>query len=108
MRDILTIAHLTLFEARRKRILLAAVLCGMAFLAVYAAGMFFGARELLRRQSSFLERQTLLVVLTIAGLYGANFLSVLFAVLLPVDAVSGEIDSGVMQTLASKPVRRGE
>jgi ABC-type transport system involved in multi-copper enzyme maturation permease subunit len=33
---------------------------------------------------------------------------VLFAVLLPVDALSGEIDSGVMQTLASKPLRRSQ
>src|SRR5690606_40407508 len=28
--------------------------------------------------------------------------------MLPVDTVSGEIDSGVMQTLASKPIRRAE
>jgi ABC-type transport system involved in multi-copper enzyme maturation permease subunit len=33
---------------------------------------------------------------------------VLLASLLPVDALSGEIDSGVMQTLASKPLRRWE
>ena len=34
------------------------------------------------------------------------FLSVIFAILLPVDTLSGEIDSGVMQTLASKPIDR--
>ena len=47
-------------------------------------------------------------VLTILGLYAANFLSVLFAVLLPVDTLSGEIDSGVIQTVASKPIRRAD
>jgi hypothetical protein len=57
---------------------------------------------------SFVERQALLTFLTVAGLYAANFLSVLFAVLLPVDTLSGEIDSGIMQTLASKPIRRAE
>ena len=108
MMAILTFARLTLFEARRKRILFAAILCGVAFLVVFATGVFLAWRELLRRQISFVERQGLLVLFTVAGLYAANFLSVLFAVLLPVDAVSGEIDSGVMQTLASKPVRRAD
>jgi len=108
MMAIFTFARLTLFEARRKRILFAAILCGVAFLVVFATGVFLAWRELLRRQISFVERQGLLVMFTLAGLYAANFLSVLFAVLLPVDAVSGEIDSGVMQTLASKPVRRAD
>jgi len=108
MMAIFTFARLTLFEARRKRILFAAILCGVAFLVVFATGVFLAWRELLRRQISFVERQGLLVMFTVAGLYAANFLSVLFAVLLPVDAVSGEIDSGVMQTLASKPVRRAD
>jgi Cu-processing system permease protein len=108
MMAIFTFARLTLFEARRKRILFAAILCGVAFLVVFATGVFLPWRELLRRQISFVERQGLLVMFTLAGLYAANFLSVLFAVLLPVDAVSGEIDSGVMQTLASKPVRRAD
>jgi len=108
MMAIFTFARLTLFEARRKRILFAAILCGVAFLVVFATGVFLAWRELLRRQISFVERQGLLVMFAVAGLYAANFLSVLFAVLLPVDAVSGEIDSGVMQTLASKPVRRAD
>ena len=47
-------------------------------------------------------------MLTLVGLYAANFLSVLIAVLLPVDTLSGEIASGVMQTVASKPIRRAE
>lgn len=108
MTDIFTIARLTLFEARRKRILFAAILCGIAFLAVFATGMFLAYRDLSRRPFSFVERQAVLVLLTVAGLYAVNFLSVLFAVLLPVDAISGEIDSGVMQTLVSKPVRRAD
>jgi len=45
---------------------------------------------------------------TLAGLYAVNFLVIALAVMLPVDTLSGEIASGVMQTLASKPVRRAE
>jgi Cu-processing system permease protein len=42
----------------------------------------------------------------LVGFMAANFLAVMFAILLPVDTLSGEIDSGVMQTLASKPIDR--
>jgi ABC-type transport system involved in multi-copper enzyme maturation permease subunit len=46
-------------------------------------------------------------VLTVAGLYVVNFLVTAVAILLPIDSLSGEISSGVIQTLASKPVDRG-
>ena len=105
---VLTIAHLTLHEARRKRIVLAALLCGVAFITVFAIAMYYADAEMRRLNRPFLTRQMNLVVLTIAGLFATNFLTVLFAVLLPVDALSGEIDSGVMQTLASKPIRRAD
>jgi Cu-processing system permease protein len=110
MSAVWTVAHLTLSEARRRRVAAAAVLCGAAFLAVYTVGVFFAYDEMVNNNQdhSFVERQSVLTFLTVAGLYATNFLSVLFAVLLPVDTMSGEIESGIMQTLASKPVRRGE
>ena len=108
MQSILAMAHLTLYEARRRRIVTAAVVCAAAFLAVYAAGLFFIHREQLREGRPLFQQQAAMSVLTIVGLYAANFLSVLFAVLLPVDTLSGEIDSGVMQTVASKPIRRAD
>jgi ABC-2 type transport system permease protein len=109
MRRLLVIAHLTLHEAARRRILLAAFLCGLAFLAVFAVGVAFIYRDL-ERQAAVppLQRRYLLNFVTMAGLYAVNFLVVLTAVFTPVDTLSGEIGSGVMQTLASKPVRRAE
>src|SRR6187402_1997209 len=87
MSSILTIAQLTIWEARRKRVLIAALVCGLVFAAVFAAAVFlvssnFEGHEPLRRQFDF--------------------------VLLPIDTLSGDIDSGVMQTLASKPIRRAD
>jgi ABC-2 type transport system permease protein len=108
MTPILTMAHLTLQESRRRRIVTAAVICAAAFLGVYTAGVFFVHREQVRVSAPFLQQQAVMALLAIAGLYAANFLSILFAVLLPVDTLSGEIDSGVMQTVASKPVRRAD
>ena len=108
MGSILAIAHLTLYETRRRRIVMAAIICAAAFLAVYTAGLFFVHREQVRVSTPFVQQQLVMALLSVAGLYAVNFLSILFAVLLPVDTLSGEIDSGVMHTIASKPVRRAD
>jgi ABC-type transport system involved in multi-copper enzyme maturation permease subunit len=108
-RHVLTIAHLTLAEARRRRIVSAALIGALAFLAVFGVALFFAHRDVLADPGvSFIERQGVLTALTVIAFFAANFLSVVFAVVLPVDTLSGEIDSGVIQTIASKPVRRGE
>jgi ABC-type transport system involved in multi-copper enzyme maturation permease subunit len=106
MNAILTIAHLTWLEARRRRIVLAAVICGVAFLAVFGTAVYFVPPP--APGVSGLQVRIQLQVLALAGLYVVNFLVVAFAVMLPVDTVSGEISSGVMQTLASRPVRRAD
>ena len=108
MSAIAIVAHLTIHEARRRKIVTFALGGGLAFLTIFAAAVFFADAELRRSQTSFLQRQATLTLLAVAGLYATNFLTVLLAVLLPVDTLSGEIDSGVMQTLASKPIRRAD
>jgi len=100
----LTIARLTLHEAMRRRILTAALIAGAAFLALYGLGVVLMLRE--NASMTLIERRLVLNVLTLAGLYAANFLTVMTAVLLPVDTLSGEISSGVIQTLAVRPIRR--
>ena len=104
MNRILTIAHLTFIEAYRRRIVPTALLCSVLFLLVYGVGLYF----INLRIPASAQRQFQLQFFTLAGLYVANFLAIAAAVLLPVDTLSGEIDSGVMQTVASKPVRRSE
>jgi Cu-processing system permease protein len=109
MRNIITVAHLTLTEARRRRIVSAAAVCALAFLALFGAALFFAHRDLVSDpETSFPQRQVVLAMLTVVGFFAANFLSVVFALLLPIDTLSGEIDSGVMQTLVSKPLDRSE
>lgn len=106
-RGFLTIAHLTLHEALRRRILLAALIAGGAFLVLYGLGLFAVVKDLGENpKTTILERRMALNMLTLAGLYAANLLVTLMAVLLPVDTLSGEIGSGVMQTLAVRPIRR--
>jgi len=106
MAGILTIAHLTLYEARRRRIMLASAICGAAFLAVFATGVYFVFRDL--GPENVLQRAITNMMTTMLGLYAVNFLTVASAVLLSIDTLSGEIGSGVIQTLASKPLRRAD
>jgi Cu-processing system permease protein len=109
MRDVITIAHLTLVEARRRRIVLAGAMCALAFLVVFSVAVVFAYREMASDGNvSFIERQGTLTAIMLVGFMAANFLSVIFAILLPVDTLSGEIDSGVVQTLASKPIDRAQ
>ena len=109
MRRVLVIAHLTLHEALRRRVLLVALLGGGAFLVLYAVGYHFVARDVYRStKMSLLEQRATLTLFTLAGLFATNLLGVMGAVLLPVDALSGEIANGSIQTLAAKPIRRSE
>jgi Cu-processing system permease protein len=102
----LAIAHLTFLEARRRRIVPAAVIGGLLFVAVYGAALYFSTRA--QPLPIGPQRQAVLLFITLAGLYVANFLTIAAAVLLPLDTLSGEIASGTMQTLASKPIHRAE
>ncbi len=110
MRRVFVIAGLTLQEAARKRVLLAALLMGAAFVAVDAIGFHFIAKQYhdtvgLHKQA---EARLTYALFTLASLYAVHFLAAMAAVMLPVDTLSGEIGTGVMQTLASKPLRRSE
>ena len=108
MRGTLLIARLTWLETRRRRIALAALVCGLLFLAVFASAMYFGFRHVAAQEGPVdaVGMRVAATVLTVAGLYVVNFLVTAVAILLPIDSLSGEIGSGVIQTLASKPVDR--
>jgi ABC-type transport system involved in multi-copper enzyme maturation permease subunit len=110
VRGTLTIAYLTWIEARRRRIVLAAVLGGLAFLAVYGVALFFIDRAVSEEATvtpvNLVQMRIGYQFMTLAGLYVVNFLTIAVAIMLPVDTLSGEISSGVMQTLAAKPIRR--
>jgi len=106
-RSVMVIARLTFAEAVRRRIVVATALCGLAFLVLFAIGFHFIVRNLGHEAlADRLKRTAILTFFTLAGLYATNFLTIMTAVLLPIDTLSGEIASGVMQTIASKPVRR--
>ena len=107
MIGVFTIVHLTLLEARRRRILLASVVCSLAFVLLFAAALFVVGRSLPEERMP-LGRRFAFLGFTLAGLYVANVLAMITAALLAVDTLSGEIASGLIQTIVSKPLRRAE
>ena len=106
--SVFTIMRLTFLEAQRRKLFWAVGLMSLAFLIIFGVGYYFTYRDFMRfstatGQGQFLEASSFL---TLAGLYVVNFLSVLLAVLISVDIIAGEITSGTIQTLVTKPLRR--
>lgn len=107
LHGILSVTRLTWLEARRTRMTYAALICAVLFLTAYGLAVYsmFPNRSPEEARAGFM-RQAELEILTLVGLYVANFLTLAVAVMLPVDSISGEIESGIMETIASKPVSR--
>ena len=105
MHATLTIIRLTLHEARSRKILLAAMIFGLLFLALFTTGLFFIDRV---ENTRLPQRRMMVATILMAGLYAVNFLTIMTAVLVPADTLSGEIGSGIIQTVVSKPLRRWE
>ena len=107
MRALFVITQVTLHEAARRRILFATLIGAAGFLILYGIGFHFVARNVVHDVgASVIRQRATLNFLTLAGLYATHFLTLMTAVLLPIDTLSGEIASGVVQTVASKPVHR--
>jgi ABC-type transport system involved in multi-copper enzyme maturation permease subunit len=99
------VARLTFVEARRRRILAAALVLGLAFVALFGVGLYFMARDI-RAHAPPAQQGIFINLLTLTALYAANFLIVMTSVLVTVDTLAGEIGSGVIETLCTKPVPR--
>ena len=96
----------TFREAARRKILWAALLAGGTFLTLFATGMHFQAKDLARNNlPPFIRYQLQSSVLQV-GFYAADVLAVLLAILTSVDTLSGEIASGTIHSIATKPISR--
>src|ERR1700688_4802261 len=99
-------AGITFREAARKKILWTALLAGAAFLLVFGIGLHFQVGDF--RNSSvppFLRYQVVSAMLMI-GLYTVDLLAVVMTTLTSVDTISGEITSGTIHAIATKPLAR--
>ncbi len=112
MNTIFTITRLTFREAVRRKIVLAALLLGIAFLIIYSLGLYFINQDM--AESTFAPARREAVrnqaynMISLAGMYVVNFLAIAISALITADSLAGEIQSGTIQAVVTKPVRRAE
>ncbi len=114
MKNIWIIARMTFRENVRKRIVLTGLVLGLIFLTAFTIGFHMvyinginevgNPNEMLSRMIASEATNMLLL----AGLYAVTFLSAAMGALLGADTLSGEINSGTIQTIVTKPVRRSD
>ena len=101
MQTVLIFAELTIRETQRRKVLWLALLLALGFLTVFGLGLHLIFREIERVGVTIDEIEIGLGVLLSSGLYMANFLVVVMALLISVTAVSGEIDSHTIEALVN-------
>ena len=114
MSAISIIAGLTFREAIRRRIMLAGLVLGIAFVIIYSVGTHFIFGQIAADTAANMPSQMTANILKaestnafmMMGLYAATFLSIAMAALLGADTLAGEINSGTIQTIATKPIQR--
>jgi len=116
MSAISIIARLTFREAIRRRLMLAGLVLGVAFVILYSVGTHFIFGQIAADTAANMPSQMTANILKaestnafmMMGLYAATFLSIAMAALLGADTLAGEINSGTIQTIATKPIRRAD
>jgi Cu-processing system permease protein len=102
------IARLTFREAVRRWVVWVALGLGVLFLLVYAIGFHEIEKDMMNQRGSGGRLLTVEIhnFFLLAGMYVVNFLTSIMTVLTSVDTLSGEISSGTIHTVVSKPVPR--
>ncbi len=115
MKSIGVLARMTFQEAIRRRIVLTGLVLGILFLIVFSIGSRLISTEIVRETIveggaayQNIMRTEMSNFLIMAGLYAATFLSAAMGALLGADTLAGEINSGSIQTIVTKPVRRSD
>ena len=115
MKSIGVLARMTFQEAIRRRIVLTGLILGILFLIVFSIGSHMISIEIEREAIAEggaayrnVMRTEMSNFLLMAGLYAVTFLSVAMGALLGADTLAGEINSGSIQTILTKPIRRSD
>ena len=115
MKSIGVLARMTFQEAIRRRIALTGLVLGILFLLVFSVGSRMISTEIARETTleggaayQNIMQTEMSNFLLMAGLYAVTFLSIAMGALLGADTLAGEINSGSIQTIVTKPVRRSD
>jgi Cu-processing system permease protein len=99
-------AGITFREAARKKILWTAFIAGIGFLLVFGIGLHFQVDDFRTSTVPPFLRYQILGSMLMVGLYTVDLLAVVMTTLTSVDTISGEIISGTIHAIATKPLSR--
>lgn len=99
-------AGITFREAARKKILWTALFAGAAFLLVFGIGLHIQVGDFRNGAVPPFLRYEIVSAMLMVGLYTVDLLAVVMTTLTSVDTISGEITSGTIHAIATKPLAR--
>jgi Cu-processing system permease protein len=109
------LARMTFVQAVRRRIVLTGLLLGICFLAIFSIGFHMINASTIASLTSAGGKGIQHIInsekssgLFLAGLYAVTFLGIAMAALLGADTLAGEINSGTIQVIVTKPIRRSD
>ena len=119
MKNIWILTRMTFREAIRRRIVLTGLVLGLCFVVVFSLGFHYIVGQVKTMQveaasdpaQGAMSRVALVEgqnTLLLAGLYAVTFLSIAMGALMGADTLAGEINSGTIQTIVTKPIRRSD
>ncbi|HEX8726333.1 MAG TPA: ABC transporter permease [Gemmatimonadaceae bacterium] len=97
---------MTLREAVRRKILWTALIAGALLLGVFAVAMRLQVQEFQGRAMSPFVRYQVEAGMLMIGLYTCDLLAVVLTILTSIDTIAGEIGSGTIHAIATKPIAR--
>lgn len=100
------ITRMTLREAVRRKILWTALIAGALLLGVFAVAMRLQVQEFQGRAMSPFVRYQVEAGMLMIGLYTCDLLAVVLTILTSIDTIAGEIGSGTIHAIATKPIAR--
>lgn len=105
LRTVMLMAGITFHEAARRKILWIAAIVGVAFLGLFWAGLHAMLRSMAPTVTPVARLENVGMMLMMS-LYAGSMMTSLMAALTSCDTLSGEIASGTIHAIATKPVRR--
>lgn len=106
MSAIRIIAGMTLREAARRKIVWTALIAAALLLAVFAVSLRLQVLEFQTRSLSPFLRYQVESGMLMVGLYICDLLAVVMTILASIDTLAGEMSSGTIHAIATKPIAR--
>jgi Cu-processing system permease protein len=100
------LARVTFREAARRKILWIASMAAVLFLVLFWTGLHAMLKSSRSANLSVANQRESISMMLMMALYAASMLTSMMAALTSCDTLSGEISSGTIHAIATKPVRR--